>query len=89
MAHRRYHYSDMTIDQKLLQPTDDVDYQQLANLIKAEGKRLGFQQIGISDIDLSEASDHLQTWLANHYHGEMQYMARNSDLRHHPDQLLP
>ena len=79
----------MTIDQKLPQPTPDVDYQQLAALIKAKGKTLGFQQIGISDIDLTQAAEQLQQWLANHYHGEMEYMARNTALRHHPDQLLP
>ena len=79
----------MTIDQKLPQPTPDVDYQHLATLIKAKGKTLGFQQIGISDIDLTQAAEQLQQWLANHYHGEMEYMARNTNLRHHPDQLLP
>ena len=81
----------MTIetDQKLLQPNSDVDYQDLATRIKAQGKVLGFQQVGISDIELSSASAHLQQWLANHYHGEMEYMARNTELRHHPDQLLP
>jgi epoxyqueuosine reductase len=79
----------MTIDQKLLQPNHEVDYQRLAQLIKQRGKELGFQQIGISDIDLSNAADHLQQWLANHYHGEMEYMARNVELRRHPDQLLP
>jgi epoxyqueuosine reductase len=79
----------MMKDQKLLQPANDVDCNAIAILIKARGKALGFQQIGISDIDLSSAADQLQQWLANHYHGEMEYMARNTELRRHPEQLLP
>lgn len=79
----------MTIDQKLLHPNGDVDYVRLAGLIKQQGKELGFQQIGISDIDLNGAADHLHQWLASHCHGEMEYMARNTELRRHPDQLLP
>jgi len=79
----------MKIDQKLLHPNNDVDRKRLAERIKQYGKELGFQQVGISDIDLSSAANQLQQWLANQYHGEMEYMARNVELRCHPEQLLP
>ena len=32
-------------------------------------RSLGFQQLGVSDIDLSAAEDQLQQWLARGFHG--------------------
>jgi len=61
----------------------------LANKIKAWGKALGFQQVGITDIELHEAHEYLQDWLINGFHGSMSYMDRHNNLRSHPDQLLP
>ena len=66
-----------------------VDYDQLALTIKAWGKQLGFQQVGISDIDLSTAETALLSWLDNGYHGEMAYMARHGTKRSRPQELLP
>jgi len=67
----------------------NLDYQQLKNQIKTWAQDLGFQQAGISDIDLSEAGKHLNQWLEKQYHGEMSYMYRHGDKRHHPEQLVP
>ena len=50
---------------------------------------MGFQQTGISDIDLSRHQQHLEQWLAKHYHGEMQFMEKHGSKRSHPEQLLP
>ena len=50
---------------------DQLDLVSLSENIKLWGKALGFQKIGISDIDLSSHEDDLQAWLDNHYHGEM------------------
>ena len=44
---------------------NDINFSKLAKDIKTWGCELGFQQIGISDIDLSEADGHLQNWLDN------------------------
>ena len=49
----------------------------LAARLKRWGQELGFQQVGIADIDLGEAEARLQTWLAAGFHGEMTYMARH------------
>ena len=46
----------------------DIDFSKLADDIKIWGYELGFQQIGISDINLSEADRHLQNWLQNNFH---------------------
>lgn len=60
----------------------------LANM-QSWARSLGFQQLGVSDIDLSEAEAHLQQWLARGFHGEMDFMARHGSLRTHPEQLVP
>ncbi len=65
------------------------DYEALARQIKAWGRELGFQQIGIAGVDLSEDEAHLRAWLENHYHGEMGYMARHGTRRSRPAELVP
>lgn len=65
------------------------DYLSLAQAIKRWGQELGFQQIGISDIDLSDHERHLLDWLAAGYHGKMTYMARHGTRRSRPAALRP
>ncbi len=62
---------------------------QLTKQIKSWGKLFGFQQIGISDINLSSAEKYLDKWLANNYHGKMSYMQKHGLKRSHPEQLIP
>lgn len=50
---------------------------------------LGFQQAGISDIDLTEAEARLQDWLAKKFHGTMDYMQRHGRKRSRPAELVP
>lgn len=61
----------------------------LARQIKQWGQALGFQQVGITDTDLSEAEAHLQSWLANDFHGDMDYMQRHGVKRSRPAALQP
>ena len=61
----------------------------LLGQIQAWARELGFQQLGISDVDLGEHPQYLQRWLDAGYHGEMHYMAKHGERRGHPDQLLP
>lgn len=68
-------------------PTNPPDFNQLALRIKAWGRELGFQQIGVSGTDLSAAEGYLQDWLAQGRHGEMQYMAAHGLKRSRPDLL--
>ena len=49
---------------------------------------LGFQQIGISDLDLQQHEQHLNQWLAAGFHGEMSYMAKHGSKRSHPEELV-
>lgn len=66
-----------------------MNYPELVEKIKIWGQELGFQKIGICDIDLSEHEDALQQWLDAGYHGEMDWMARHGMMRARPDELLP
>ncbi|AFJ02813.1 Epoxyqueuosine (oQ) reductase QueG [Methylophaga frappieri] len=52
-------------------------------------RQCGFQQIGVSDINLTEAENQLQDWLARGFHGEMHFMERHGVKRSRPDVLLP
>jgi epoxyqueuosine reductase len=56
----------------------------LCEKIKAWGEELGFQQVGITNTDLSQAEARLQIWLANDFHGELDYMARHGLKRSRP-----
>ncbi len=67
----------------------DPPLAELAALIKTWGPELGFQQIGIADIDLAAAEARLLDWLAAGFHGEMDYMARHGVLRSRPAELIP
>ncbi|WP_411360790.1 tRNA epoxyqueuosine(34) reductase QueG [Pseudidiomarina sp. YC-516-91] len=64
-----------------------MDFQQLAVDIKRWGNELGFQKVGITDLDLSAERAALQRWLDAGMHGEMEYMARHAELRSRPEQL--
>jgi epoxyqueuosine reductase len=56
--------------------------------IRDWGRELGFQHIGISDIDLTEAEGHLLAWLHAGYHGEMGYMQAHGTRRSRPADLV-
>lgn len=67
----------------------DLDFTKLAADIKQWARELGFQQAGITDVDLAAHRPHLEQWLRRDFHGEMAYMARHQDLRGHPEKLVP
>ncbi|MDT8371511.1 MAG: tRNA epoxyqueuosine(34) reductase QueG [Gammaproteobacteria bacterium] len=52
-------------------------------------KSFGFQQLGISDIDLEQAGESLNEWVNAGFHGDMDYMVRHGSMRTHPEQLVP
>ncbi|MET2973047.1 tRNA epoxyqueuosine(34) reductase QueG [Vibrio harveyi] len=66
-----------------------MNFEQLAQQIKIWGKELGFQKVGICDVDLSEHEEALQKWLDQGYHGSMDWMARHGMMRARPNELLP
>ncbi|MDO9623369.1 MAG: tRNA epoxyqueuosine(34) reductase QueG [Pseudomonas sp.] len=66
-----------------------LDLNALAQSIKEWARELGFQQVGIAGLELSEHEAHLQRWLDAGYQGEMDYMAAHGSKRSHPEQLVP
>jgi len=74
---------------KTIPDTHAINYSQLAEKIQCWGKELGFSQLGITDIDLSQHERSLEKWLANGYHGNMEYMARHGLMRARPAELVP
>lgn len=66
-----------------------LDPEALARSIKAWGRDLGFQQVGITGTDLGDAESRLLAWLDAGRHGEMDYMARHGTRRSRPAVLIP
>jgi epoxyqueuosine reductase len=64
-------------------------YQKLAENIRTWAHTLGFQSVGITDTDLTQAESGLLDWLARGFHGEMDYMAKHGVKRSRPAELLP
>lgn len=66
-----------------------LNYPNLVEKIKLWAKELGFDQVNITDIDLSRHEAQLQRWLDAGYHGEMEYMATHGMKRARPAELVP
>lgn len=52
-------------------------------------RELGFSQIGVAGVDLSEAEPGLMAWLDAGFHGSMGYMAQHGLKRARPAELVP
>lgn len=66
----------------------DNHFTQLALEIKQLGKELGFNQVAITDINLTTEFDHLKTWLQTDFQGDMNYFTKYLDVYEHPEKLL-
>jgi len=66
-----------------------LDYPALKDQIRTWAAELGFQQLGVADLNLSEQEPRVRAWLAAGFHGEMGYLERNLSKRLHPDLLEP
>lgn len=62
---------------------------ELVERIRHWGRELGFQQLGISGIELGDAEQQLHSWLEAGYHGTMDYMQRHGSKRSRPAELEP
>ncbi len=66
-----------------------IDRVDLWNRLQAWAQELGFSQIGVSGVDLTDAEPGLAAWLDQGFHGEMAYMAAHGMKRARPSALLP
>ena len=61
----------------------------IAKKIKSLGLDLGFDHIGISDIDLEHAKKPYDDWLKSNFQGDMGYLKKHSELKFNPQKLVP
>ena len=57
--------------------------------IRRHARTLGFADVGVAHLDLGEDLAHLDAYLEAGFHGEMDYLARNIELRASPAALQP
>ncbi|MDI9244867.1 tRNA epoxyqueuosine(34) reductase QueG [Marinobacter sp. CHS3-4] len=70
--------------------TDATNQQltQLPEMIREWARELGFSDLGITYPDTGPHAHHLQEWLDQGFHGEMDYMAHHGDKRYTPTSLV-
>jgi len=68
---------------------ETIDLPRLREKIEHWARELGFQSLGISSGQLTQAESHLLEWLDRGYHGTMTYMSRHGSARTRPHELLP
>jgi epoxyqueuosine reductase len=68
---------------------ENVNFTSLLDKIKLQATTLGFQALGISDCDLSEAEGHLTHWINKNFHADMHYMVKHGTKRTRPAELIP
>lgn len=62
---------------------------QILGSIQVWAEQLGFQQVGVSDIDLSQYEPHFHEWLQRGFHGTLEYMVKHGTKRTRPAELNP
>jgi len=65
-----------------------MNYKNLLEKINNWSLELGFSQVGVSDVDLSEAEEHLHNWIQKGFHGQMNFMHKHGKKRTHPNELV-
>ena len=66
-----------------------IDPAGLAAQVKAWGRELGFQKVGIAAVELPEDERRLLDWVEAGHHGGMTYMARHGARRARPAEIVP
>ena len=68
---------------------DNEKYADILIWLKQQAKEMGFSDVRVSDLDLSQELPYLQEWLRKGHHGQMHYMSRHANLRANPSILQP
>lgn len=66
-----------------------LNQESLIKQIKTWANKLGFHRVGFTNTDLHQYEPRLKEWLAQGFHGEMDYMERHIDKRLDPSMLVP
>ena len=70
-------------------PLGPLDTAALWSELQTAALDLGFSQIGVTGVNLSEAEPGLEAWLSAGFHGTMNYMASHGLKRARPAELVP
>lgn len=54
-----------------------------------KAQQYGIHHLSVTDIDLTEAGEHLNAWLEAGFHGTLDYMAKHGEKRYRPELLVP
>ena len=76
-------------DYRHASPRPELPIDELVDRIRDWGRSLGFDQVGIADLDLSSYEARLDEWLERDYHGGMDWMAAHGRKRSRPEELHP
>ena len=57
------------------------DLNELKDQIKTWSSELGFEGMGVSNINIEEDANHLKKWLEKKHHGSMTYMKKHGKKR--------
>jgi epoxyqueuosine reductase len=68
---------------------ESLDLSAVKRELTARARALGFDALGIAQLELDEDERHLLSWLEAGFHGEMGYMQRHGTLRSRPARLAP
>lgn len=72
------------------QPTGKKpDFARLVEAMRGWARELGFDALGVSDVELGREEARLERWLEDKRHGEMAWMAHHGTKRSRPAELLP
>ncbi|QWE25220.1 tRNA epoxyqueuosine(34) reductase QueG [Polynucleobacter sp. AP-Elch-400A-B2] len=66
-----------------------VDHANLRAWLDEQSRKLGFDDLRITDTHLGVATERLNDWLEQGRHGQMEYMAKHAQLRSDPALLVP
>jgi len=66
-----------------------IDLAAVKEELRMLARRMGFDALGVADIELGADEQHLEDWLAAGFHGEMHYMQRHGTMRSRPYELAP
>jgi len=69
--------------------TSKICLQTIKKRAKQLAQEYGFQQLGVTDTDLSAYEEYYFAWLKKGYHGEMSYLAKHGEKRTKPELLIP
>ena len=68
---------------------NSVDQANLREWLGEQSRKLGFDDLRITDTHLGIATERLNDWLAQGRHGQMEYMAKHAQVRSDPSLLVP